>query len=352
MIRKSIVLTVVALACLFWRGVDGQGQETKGTPAPAKQGPVVADDVVMKVMGESITEKQVLNLIDQIANSQETELPPEQIINRNVVFYREAIETLISGILLKNEAKEKKIVADKAKVDETMKSVKAKFPDEAAYQNALVAQGIKEAELVQSIEDRFVINELISQITKDVPPASEAAIQKFYADNPQFFQQGDQVHAAMILLKIDKDATPEKKAEIKKKLEGIRDDIEGKKITFAEAAAKYSEDPETATAGGDLGYIKRGEFLDALENAAFATKGGMLAPIAETDFGYHLIKVIEFKTGGLAPLDDGIKANIRDYLGQKANQDATQKHVDELKAKVTVETVMPEEEWKKRHAGK
>jgi parvulin-like peptidyl-prolyl isomerase len=127
--------------------------------------------------------------------------------------------------------------------------------------------------------------------------------------------------------------------------------IETKKTTFAEAVTKESEDNATRSKGGDLGFIKRGDILKPLEDAVFATKPGMLTAVAEADNGCYLFDVLEVKPAGRMSLETA-KPKIRDYLLHKANQAATRKHLDGLKAKTKIETVMSDEEWNKRHAAK
>lgn len=191
--------------------------------------------------------------------------------------------------------------------------------------------------------------EILDQATKTVPAPTDAEIKKFYDDNPQYFKVQDQVHAAHILLKVDPNAAPEKKAEVKGKLEAIRAEIESKKITFAEAAAKYSEDPGSAKNGGDLGFFPRGKMVKPFEDAAFSTKPGTLSPVIETQYGCHLISVIELKPAGTIPFDQSA-GNIKNFLERKAKQEAAQKHIAELRAKTKIDTLMTVEEWNKRHA--
>ncbi len=62
---------------------------------------------------------------------------------------------------------------------------------------------------------------------------------------------------------------------------------------FAELARKYSEDPGSAKSGGDLGYVKRGEFVKRFEEAAFALREGQISKIVETEFGFHLIQLLD-----------------------------------------------------------
>ncbi len=91
--------------------------------------------------------------------------------------------------------------------------------------------------------------------------------------------------------------------------------------------------------------------MPQLEAAIFSSKPGTLTQIVETEFGYHLISVIDLKPATTTPLTQ-VKANIQQYLDQKARQDATTRYIAELKAKTKIDIVVPEEEWRKRHPAK
>jgi peptidyl-prolyl cis-trans isomerase SurA len=62
---------------------------------------------------------------------------------------------------------------------------------------------------------------------------------------------------------------------------------------FAEMARRYSQDPGTASQGGDLGLVRRGQFVSEFESAVFALQEGQLSDIVETQFGLHLIQLQE-----------------------------------------------------------
>ena len=67
--------------------------------------------------------------------------------------------------------------------------------------------------------------------------------------------------------------------------------VKGEK--FAMLATLYSQDPASAKKGGETGFFSRGEMVGAFESAAFALKPGEVSPIVETQYGFHIIQLIE-----------------------------------------------------------
>lgn len=62
---------------------------------------------------------------------------------------------------------------------------------------------------------------------------------------------------------------------------------------FSMLATLYSQDPGSAKKGGELGFFARGKMVSEFEAAAFALKPGEVSPIIETQFGFHIIQLIE-----------------------------------------------------------
>ncbi|MCR4881477.1 MAG: peptidyl-prolyl cis-trans isomerase [bacterium] len=75
----------------------------------------------------------------------------------------------------------------------------------------------------------------------------------------------------------------------------LKSDIESGKISFEDAAAKYSKCPSGRRSGGDLGGFGRGQMVKPFEDAAFSAPVGEITEPVKTQFGYHLIKVTATK---------------------------------------------------------
>jgi peptidyl-prolyl cis-trans isomerase C len=313
------------------------------TPAAADAG---SDLVVVRVAGEPITEKLILSAINFL--NRQKQLPPDPQEPRNVALFKGAVDNLVIEALLKKQAREQNIVPDKVMVDQQMQILSKRFPSPEEYQKALASQGLTEDQLRKNVEESMGMQQMLDQATKNVPETTDADIEKFYNDNSDKFPIPEQAHATHILLLADAKSTPEQKAEVKKKIEEIRADIESSKITFADAATKYSQDPGSASKGGDLGFFPRGQMVKPFEDAVFTGKPGILSPVVETQYGYHLIQTIEVKPAGKATLEEA-KLSIKRYLDQTNKRKAVQQYTSDLKAKASVETFMTPEEYLKRH---
>jgi peptidyl-prolyl cis-trans isomerase D len=145
-----------------------------------------------------------------------------------------------------------------------------------------------------------------------VPPTD---IQRYYNDNIQQYQTPEQVKASHILLKTEgKD-----KAAVKKQAEEILQQVKSGG-DFAALAKKYSEDEGSKVNGGDLDYFGRGRMVPEFENVAFTLAPGQVSDIVESQFGFHIIKVIDKRPGATRSLDE-VRPQIQEQLSlQLADQ--------------------------------
>jgi peptidyl-prolyl cis-trans isomerase C len=353
--RYALIMLMLVLACLMVSAQEktpppaqSQEQPQNQAPAPAAAASTESDVVVIRIAGEPFTEKQVLSAIEALAG-QTVFITPDQRKQQNTILFKGAIDNLTTTAVLKSEARRLNVTVDKAKIDQQMKTYSDRFPSKEEFLKAVASRGLTEDQVRKNVEDSLSMQDVIDQAVKDVPEPSDADIQKFYEDNPAKFAIPEQAHLAQIFLKTDPSSTPEQKAETKKKLEEIRADIVAKKITFADAASKFSQDTASASKGGDVGMLsKTGGQLKKIEDLVFATTQGDVTPIIEAQNGYRILHVVELTPAGVQSLEAS-KAAIKQYLDQTAKQKVVQKYVENLKSKAVVETFMTAEEFDRRH---
>ncbi len=118
---------------------------------------------------------------------------------------------------------------------------------------------------------------------------SEEELQNRYAEQTRTLSSNEQRHAAHILISIDEKV---KAADALKKVQGIEQRVKAGE-DFAALAREFSQDPGSVAAGGDLGFAGRGQFVPEFETVLFALKPGQVSAPVKTQFGYHLIKLLE-----------------------------------------------------------
>lgn len=144
------------------------------------------------------------------------------------------------------------------------------------------------------------------------------------------YSSPEQVDAQHILIKAKEgDVESEKKA-----LTRITDlKVRATKEDFAALAKSFSEDEGSKAKGGALGFFSRGQMVPAFESAAFNAKSGDIVGPVKTNFGYHLIKVLEKKTAKVRVLDE-VKVEIaRRLIAETQLDEQFQKLEEALQAK-------------------
>jgi peptidyl-prolyl cis-trans isomerase C len=180
-------------------------------------------------------------------------------------------------------------------------------------------------EAIKIVTDAILANAERVRIEKSIL-VSEEQLQEIYQTKRTSL---DEVRIRHILLRTanssiaypaapSRPALPE--AEARKKLEDLRKRIQGG-ADFAQLAQQYSEDLNTAGAGGDLGYINRQKALPPITNAAYALAPGQVSDIIQTPYGLELIKLEDHRVKPLAEVRKDLEAQIRRTKAEQAIQE-------------------------------
>ena len=130
---------------------------------------------------------------------------------------------------------------------------------------------------------------------------NEAKVSEYFNLHKADFSTPEQVHARHILIKAEKgnkDSEAKALAQAKDIEERLR-----KKGDFAKLAKEFSDDPGSKDKGGDLGFFGQGKMVPEFEKTAFSLPAGTISGPVKTDFGYHLIEVLEKRPAKVAGLD-------------------------------------------------
>jgi peptidyl-prolyl cis-trans isomerase D len=168
----------------------------------------------------------------------------------------------------------------------------------------------------------FLPQNFVDQVTFD-----DAEMETFYRRNLDRFEIPEQAHAAHILVRVLDGADEAVRKQKRVQAEKLLAEAKGGK-DFATLAREFSDDKASAVNGGDLGSFGRGAMVAPFEQAVFSLKPGEISGLVETQFGYHIIKLIshnEAKVRSLSEVSEEIKRGLR---VEKAHQLAMEKALD------------------------
>src|SRR5499427_7194088 len=158
-------------------------------------------------------------------------------------------------------------------------------------------------------EKRVVQYGLVDQIKirQGIQVSDEELKAKYNQDIDQYKVQS-RVHAQHILF-MTVGKTDAEVDEIRKKAEDVLQQAK-KGAKFDELAKKYSEDPGSKDKGGDLGWIREGQTVPEFEKSAFSMAPGQISDLVKTQYGFHIIKVLERQNAHTKPFEE-VKDSIR-----------------------------------------
>ena len=204
--------------------------------------------------------------------------------------------------MIKPEDLEAKITPDEAEIKATYEKNKSKYqvPEKRVVRYALVD--------VNQVRQN-------TQISDD-----ELKVQ--YQQDIQQYQVPNRVHVQHILL-MTVGKTDAEVEEIRQKAEDVLKQAK-KNGKFEDLAKKYSEDPGTKDKGGDLGFITQGQTVPEFEKTAFTLPTGSISDLVKTQYGFHIIKVLDKETAHTKPFEE-VKESIKSPLMlSKADKQASE----------------------------
>jgi peptidyl-prolyl cis-trans isomerase D len=163
---------------------------------------------------------------------------------------------------------------------------------------------------------------------------SDTQVQSFYNSHKDQFRTKERVKARHILVSIlNKPAAdvPKLKAKAEDLLKQIKAGAD-----FAKMAQENSDDKSNASKGGDLGWVMRGQMVPEFEKATFALKTNQISDVVTTNYGFHIVQVLEKEDAHLRPLDE-VRAEIvtslkSQTLNERMQALADQAHAELVKA--------------------
>jgi len=131
----------------------------------------------------------------------------------------------------------------------------------------------------------------------------EQDIKTYYEQNLQRLAGQEQRRASHILINAGKDMAAADREKAKLKAEALLADVRKDPKTFADIARQNSQDPGSASKGGDLDFFAKGAMVKVFEDTAFSLKKGEISAVVESEFGFHIILLTDIKAAAAPSLE-------------------------------------------------
>ncbi len=280
-------------------------------------------DVVARVNGEPIKLSAMQEQFDQMKKSSPQTFTGADAKAREAEFKAKILESLIQLELVKQEAKRLKVEPTDKQVNDYLTQLQTQYGGKKGLDDAMKQSGVTQDQLKSSVQSRLMVDAVTKKIAKETVPSNDE-VKAYYDANTAMFLQPAQVHAAHVLV-----ATKDK---------AIAQDIFAqaqKGGDFKVLAKQFSIDPASKDKAGDLGWAPASRYVAEFSKAVTEMKPNEVR-LVQTQFGWHIIKLLENKAPVQRTLDQ-VKAQINATLSQRGGTDQFTAYIDKLRGKAEVE---------------
>ena len=150
-------------------------------------------------------------------------------------------------------------------------------------------------ELMNTVRNQMIIQQMQAKLTQNIKP-TPADVRRYYNSLPVDSTPMMPAQVEVQILSFEPAVPVEETERIKQRLREFTERVQSGSTDFAMLARLYSEDTETAKRGGELGFVGKGQLVNEFAEVAFnLTDPKRVSRIVQTEYGYHIIQLIEKK---------------------------------------------------------
>jgi len=281
------------------------------------------------VNGYKITQKEVDNYTASLKNTNPDIFKEENKTQLQAV-ESQVVDYIIVNKLLEKYASENGISVVDKEIEIELQNIKDSYGTEDEFNQYLKDNNLDEDFLKVWLKDQILGSKIYEKITEGIASNEEEA-KKYYEENLEtVFKNPEQVKVSHILVRFGENDTNQKtKEEALEKIKAAQQELQDGE-SFEDVAKRFSEDENSNTNGGELGYFAKGQLVDDFEETAFKLTVGEVSDIVETSYGFHIIKVTDKTEESITPFDE-VKDKIIDYLTSNLKNEKWQEFILGLK---------------------
>ncbi|HEV2618724.1 MAG TPA: SurA N-terminal domain-containing protein [Acidobacteriaceae bacterium] len=320
-----------------------------------------AADVVATVNGHAIMRSQLDSMYQgQLAQAQGRALSPEEADQLRLSSVRE----LINEEIFVERAAKMNLTATPEEVDAKINEIKARVPTEEIFEQQLKASNRTLDELKRDVRQQLTIEKLVNKEIKSKVTVTDADVTSYFDQHKAEF---DNIEPTYHLARIQVTSVPSPEpanlqgskattdAEAKRKIQALKTRLDSGE-DFGTIAANFSEDPNTASSGGDMGFLRESQLRSdpTVGTALLKLNPGQISDIfplqdaqSKKPAGYSIYKLLEREPAGQREISDpGVQQQIRQLLRDSRSQLIQNAYFEMLHDQAKVENFFAEEIFK------
>ena len=295
-----------------------------------------SEAVAVTVNGAAITEGQIEAILNPQMQQMAGRVPPNMVSQYRQQIRKRIIDQLVVEKLLAQKEKQNNIDVNQSEMDRQInKQIAEQNLTIDEFKSLLKAYGTSFTNYQQDVRKRLMFEKLIeTEFAQKLQKPTVEQAKTYYNENLQQFIEPEKIHAKHILIKPEDGNDPNQaKLQAKAKAQEILEKVKAGG-DFEELAKQYSGCPSGKN-GGELGMQPKGTFVPEFEKAAYALKPGQVSDIVETNFGFHIIKLIEHTDANTLSFEQA-KEKIIQTLTDKQKERIVVDYIQKMKTEADI----------------
>ncbi|VGO20782.1 peptidylprolyl isomerase [Pontiella sulfatireligans] len=278
-------------------------------------------------VGDGLIEQELQMLRERYAR----EMSHEEMEEKQAKIESDARENAVERVLLMQQARTEIEHVRSEEIEARFIALKTQHGGEEEFQKRFELAPEDEAKIKADIEDGVRLEKYFDQICASAARPGEADSRAYYEEHGDEFLVPETVHAAHIVQHPSPEAPMEK---VYADLLNVRERLRAGE-DFDALAGEYSHCQD---GGHDLGFFARGQMVPSFEEVAFKTEVGGCSDVFQTEFGYHILTVLDHKPATVREYDE-VRYDIESMLFEERKNEAIGVVADELRAAADIQNL-------------
>lgn len=284
------------------------------------------------VNGEAVSEALIEQELHQLRNRYSAEMSYQELDEKQAKIASDARENAVERVLLMQQARKEIEGLRPEEIEARFAALKHQHGGEELFAKRYDLKEEDVAEIKAEIEDGLRLEKYFDELCRNAERPGEADARAYYEAHRAEFTTPEMVHAAHIVQQ------PSEESPLEKIYAGLLN-IRERLIAGEDFETLATEYTHCQDGSSDLGYFTRGQMVQSFEDTAFSTPVGEYSDVFQSEFGYHILKVLDRREGAVREFDE-VRYDIESMLYEARKNEVIGAEADRLRAEADIQNLV------------